>query len=81
MVFSLPKCSCSERSVDGRVFTCPECCRAALRRWDGERVDQHEMFEYLDNRVSMSAVDEDEGGLTHISKVLKGLAEADPFPF
>ena len=48
---------------------------------DGERVDQCEMFEYVDRDGSMRGLAQGEGGLRHISEVLKGLAEADPFPF
>ena len=38
------------------VFTCPECVAAAQRFHAGERVDQIEVFEYLDGEVSVSAL-------------------------
>jgi len=72
---SLPKCGCSERSRGDRVFTCPECVGAALRWWDGERVDQTELFDDIDTTGSVSALDEDEDGLVHISKVLEALGD------
>ncbi len=80
MALSLPKCSCSERSRDGQVFTCPECVRAALRFWDGERVDQAELFDEVDTTGSVSALDEDEDGLVHISKVVE-VIYLDDLPF
>ena len=80
-MISLPSCGCSEASVEGRVFTCSVCIAAAVRYWDGERVDQCEMFEYVDSPSSVRGLTETETDLTHISKVLKGLADADPFPF
>jgi len=80
-VITPPKCSCSARSKDGHVFTCSDCVGAALRFWSGEKVDQHEMFEYVDRESSVRGLAPGDGDMTHISDVLKGLAEADPFPF
>jgi len=77
---SPPKCSCSERSSDGHVFTCPECCRAALRMMDGERVDQWELFAYVDKDVSMSGIGTGTG-LTHISDVLRSSFGGEDLPF
>ena len=58
---------------------CPVCITAALRFYDGERVDQHELFEYVDSRGSVSALDEDEDGLVHISKVIEVVVDDLPF--
>ena len=80
-MISLPKCGCSEASIGDVVRTCPVCCAAALRYWDGEGVDQYEMFEYVDKESSMRGLTRDEGDLTHISSVLRSLAEADGLPF
>ena len=82
MTLSLPKCGCSDRSLDGRVFTCPVCCSAALRFHSGEGVDQHELFEYLDSNRSVRAMDEDEdtGGLVHVSRILSEIV-VDDLPF
>jgi len=77
---SLPKCGCSERSSEGQVFTCPECCRAALRMMDGERVDQGELFEYVDKDVSMSGKGTGTG-LIHISDVLRSWSSDQDLPF
>ena len=70
-MISLPNCLCSERSREGQVFTCPECVRAALQFWDGEGVDQYEMFGYLDSSGSVSALSRSRRGLTHISEIAK----------
>ena len=78
-MISVPTCRCSERSRAGQVFTCPECMRAALLFHAGERVDQHEMFDYLDTTGSMSALDEDEDGLVHIASVLEVVLDDLPF--
>ena len=75
----LPKCSCSERSSEGQVFTCPECMRAALQFWDGQAVDQYEMFEYVDKQGSVSALSRGRGELAHIADVLRSSAEDLPF--
>jgi len=75
-----PSCSCSDRSQGDRVFTCPICCRAALRFWDGERVDQGEMFAQVDKVSSVSGLVEGEG-LVPIAEVLRSLADADGLPF
>jgi len=80
-VISVPKCGCSERSSAGQVFTCPECVRAALLCMDGHRVDQGEMFDDLDSRGSVSALDEDEDGLVPIQEVLRSLQALDDLPF
>ena len=52
--------------------------RAAIQFWDGEGVDQHEMFEYLDTTGSMSALSRSRSELTHIADVLSSL---DELPF
>jgi len=67
-------------STAGRVFTCPECINAALRYWDGEGVDQHELFTEVDSTRSMSAP-RTEADLTPIADVLRSLADADDLPF
>ena len=77
-----PKCGCAAKSIwEDRVFTCPICIRAALQFWDGEGVDQYELFEYLDKESSVSALDEDEDTLTPIAEVLRSLAVLDDLPF
>ena len=81
MTLSLPKCGCSEKSVEGRVFTCPVCCRAALRYWDGERVDQLEVFDEVDNQGSVSVLSRRGGELTHISKIVPIVLLDDGLPF
>ena len=82
MSFSLPSCSCSERSVAERVFTCSVCVRAALRYWDGERVDQGELFEYVDSTRSVSALFRSRGELTPIASVLRSPGVVpDDLPF
>ena len=80
-MISVPKCSCSERSSDGQVFTCPECMRAALQFWDGEGVDQYEIFDDLDTLGSVSALSRSRSELTPIADVLRSLSEADGLPF
>ena len=70
-----PSCSCSERSVGDRVFTCPICVAAALEAFAGGALDQHELFDEVDVLGSVSALDEDEDGLVHISKVLEALGD------
>ena len=70
-MISLPKCSCSARSVDGRCFTCPECIAAASGFWAGQGVDQFELFEYLDSSGSVSALSRESSGLTRISEIKK----------
>ena len=80
-MISVPKCGCSERSVDGQVFTCPECVRAALLFMDGYRVAQGEIFDEVDTLGSVSALDEDEDGLTSIQEVLRSLEVLDGLPF
>ena len=80
-MISLPKCGCSAKSVGDRTFTCSVCIAAANRFWDGEGVDQFELFEYLDRQSSMSGLTRDESDLTYISSVLRSLAEADDLPF
>ncbi len=75
-----PKCSCSSRSIGDRVFTCPICCRAALRRMAGEVVDQGELFAYVDRPSSVSAP-RSRSELTPIADVLRSLAAADGLPF
>ena len=42
---------------------------------DGERVDQRELFDKIDTTGSVSALNEDEDGLVHISKVLEALGD------
>jgi len=80
-VISLPNCSCSRRSSEGQVFTCPECMRAAIQFWDGEGVDQTEMFDDLDTLGSVSALSRSRSELTPIASVLRSLAELDGLPF
>ncbi len=70
-MITLPKCGCSERSDDLRVFTCPVCVAAALRWWDGEGVDQHELFTDIDSKGSVSALNETETEPFHISEILR----------
>ena len=60
---------------------CPKCIAAAVRFHVGERVDQFEMFEYVDSTSSMSALGRGRGELTHISKVLSSAFGADDLPF
>ena len=48
---------------------------------DGAGVDQHEMFEYLDGTSSMRGLARGEGGLTHISSVLRSSVGAEDLPF
>jgi len=48
---------------------------------DGERVDQYEIFEYVDRATSVRGLTDTETDLTHISSVLRSLAEADDLPF
>ena len=78
-MITVPKCSCSERSVGDSVFTCPECIRAALRAMDGERVDQHELFAHVDSTGSVSVMDEDEDGLVPINAILPVVLDGLPF--
>ena len=78
---SLPKCGCLERCTDRRVFTCPECVGAALRWWDGERVDQGELFSDIDTPGSVSGLTRTRSELTHISSVLRPYIEDDGLPF
>ena len=52
-----------------------------MRWWDGEGVDQHEMFEDIDSQSSVRGLTRDEGRLTHISEVLARLRQADGLPF
>ena len=80
-MISLPECGCSARSEDGRVYTCPVCISAALRFWDGEGVDQYELFEQVDSLGSVSALSRGRGELTPIADVLRSLADADGLPF
>ena len=78
-MISLPKCGCSVRSSETRVFTCPVCCGAAFRYWDGEGVDQYELFEYVDSRGSVSALSRGRGELTPIADVLEVVLDDLPF--
>jgi len=78
-MITLPKCRCSEKSIDGRCFTCPDCIGAAIRYWDGEGVDQHEMFEYVDTPGSVSAMGRGRGQLTPIADVLRSGSSDLPF--
>ncbi len=78
-MISPPKCGCSERSSDDQVFTCPECMGFIIRFADGERVDQHELFEYLDSTGSVSALSRSRGGLTPIKQVLEVVLDDLPF--
>ena len=78
-MLSLPKCICVELSREGVTRTCPECCKAALAFWAGERVDQHELFEYLDSPCSVSALLETETGLVPIQEVLEVVLDDLPF--
>ena len=55
--------------------------KAAIRYWDGERVDQAELFDDLDTPGSVSALIESESDLTHISEVLRPYIEDDGLPF
>ena len=82
-LLSLPECGCSERSDEFRTFTCPVCIRAALRYWDGEGVDQTEMFAQVDSTRSMSAP-RSRAELTPIADVLRSLGPsygAEDLPF
>ena len=80
-MLSLPKCSCSERSTGDRVFTCPICCSAALRYFEGERVDQGELFAHVDRVGSVSASGRGRGGLVPIADVLEASRVLDGLPF
>ena len=62
-----------------RVFTCPICIAAAIKYLDGERVDQYELFDYVDSSGSVSALNEDEDGLVPIADVLRSLSDDLPF--
>ena len=73
-MITLPRCSCADRSIGDSVFTCPECVGVALRAMDGQGVDQHELFEYVDSTCSVSAMDEDEDGLVPIREILESLS-------
>ncbi len=53
---------------------------AALRYWDGEGVDQFEMFRHVDKPSSVSAP-RSRSQLTPIAEVLRSLADADDLPF
>ena len=53
--------------------------RAAIQFWDGEGVDQHEMFEYVDTTGSVSALSRGRGELTPIADVLRSLSDDLPF--
>jgi len=78
-MLSLPKCGCAERSKGFTVRTCPECVGVALRFLDGEALDQYELFEYVDSRVSVSALSRSRSELTPIADVLRSLANDLPF--
>ena len=79
---SLPNCGCSESSQGDRVFTCPICCRAALRFFEGERVDQAELFAYVDKQSSVSALHRDRDGFVPIADVLRSIElPLDDLPF
>ena len=80
-MISLPECSCSSRSSEGQVFTCPQCMRAAIQFWDGEGVDQYEIFDEVDTLGSVSALSRGRGELTAIADVLSSLQQADELPF
>ena len=75
-----PKCDCASltRAAIHSVFTCPECCKAALRVLAGEALDQHELFAYVDSRVSVSGLVE--GEVFHIEDELQQPVE-DGLPF
>ena len=53
--------------------------RAALQFWDGEGVDQYELFEYVDKEGSVSALSRGRGGLTPIADVLEVVLDDLPF--
>ena len=76
-----PKCSCAVLLIGDSVFTCPECVGAAIRFRSGERVDQAELFEYLDRDSSMRGLARGSGDLIHISEVLSPYLEEDGLPF
>ena len=78
-MIDLLKCSCSERSSAGQVFTCPECVRAALQFMAGHALDQHELFDEVDTTGSVSALDEDEDGLVPIASILEVVLDDLPF--
>ena len=80
MIF-LPKCGCAERSREGQVFTCPECCAAALLVLEGHAVDQGELFSEVDTLGSVSALSRGRGELTHIADVLRASRVLDGLPF
>ena len=50
-----PRCGCAKRSSRLRVFTCPVCIAAALRRESALTLVQEELFEGRES-VSVSAL-------------------------
>jgi len=78
-MISPPSCSCSSRSYGDRVFTCPECVGFALDMMNGYRVDQGELFEYLDSTGSVSALSRSRSELIPIAKVLEVVLDDLPF--
>ena len=74
-----PKCFCSERSQEGRVFTCPECVGAALLGMEGHALDQHELFDEVDSTGSMRGLPRAEGQLTHVSSIVPVVLDGLPF--
>ena len=56
----MPGCSCAERSRETGVgYTCGHCLSAAIRRFLGG-VDNRELFEEVDSRVSVRGLGEGE---------------------
>ena len=64
-----------------QVFTCPECMGAAVRRFEGEALDQGELFSEVDSTGSMSALSRGRGGLVPIQEVLRSSRVLDDLPF
>ncbi len=74
-----PKCRCAELSTQDSVLTCPECIAAALRWGPLGGLAQLSLFAEVDTTGSVSAVDEDEDGLTHISRIVPVVLDGLPF--
>ena len=54
--------------------------RAAIQFWDGQGVDQYELFDEVDSPGSVSALSRGRGELTHIARVLE-IVVPDDLPF
>ncbi len=55
-----PECGCANATESGAIHTCPICCNAALRGFLDGGVDNRELFEQVDRRVSVSGLGEGE---------------------